>query len=168
VKANGTAKAPVTASVAKKKATSTVAQRKALGHLNVETNPPGLWLRVAGLSFGATPTVVTLPAGRHVLQLRDVRRGINYGHPVTVEAGEKGSVQVRLRKGTLAFKVRPYADVSIDGKRIGLTPLPPVDLYEGVHRIRFVNESLKRSVLRQVRVTAGRRATLTVDMERER
>jgi serine/threonine-protein kinase len=67
-------------------------------------------------------------------------------------------------RGSLSFRIRPYADVFIDGRRVGLTPMPPVPLNPGRHRIRLVCDSLNRAVLRTVVIEPGERETLTVDM----
>ncbi|OJH36086.1 serine/threonine-protein kinase [Cystobacter ferrugineus] len=43
-------------------------------------------------------------------------------------------------KGTLELRIRPYATVYVDGKKVGETPLPPLELPVGRHIVRLVNE----------------------------
>ena len=68
--------------------------------------------------------------------------------------------------GELVLRIRPYADVHIDGRRRGLTPMPPIKLPAGRHRVRLVNDSLGRSVIRNVNIEPGKRTTLSVNMSR--
>ncbi|EPX59948.1 serine/threonine protein kinase Pkn6 [Cystobacter fuscus DSM 2262] len=43
-------------------------------------------------------------------------------------------------KGILEFRIRPYAIVYVDGKKVGETPLAPLELPAGRHSVRLVNE----------------------------
>jgi serine/threonine-protein kinase len=38
--------------------------------------------------------------------------------------------------------VRPFAAVSVDGRYVGDTPLPPIQLTEGPHTLKLVNAEL--------------------------
>jgi serine/threonine-protein kinase len=68
--------------------------------------------------------------------------------------------------GVLVLRIRPYADVHVDGRRRGLTPMPPISLPAGRHRVRLVNDSLGRSVIRNVLIEPGKRTTLSVNLSR--
>jgi serine/threonine-protein kinase len=71
---------------------------------------------------------------------------------------------ISVPQGTLALRVRPYAVVYVDGRRIGLTPMPPMRLYIGRHRVRLVNEALSRSVSRSVMIRPNKRTVLDVNL----
>ncbi|ATB34946.1 serine/threonine protein kinase [Cystobacter fuscus] len=43
-------------------------------------------------------------------------------------------------KGILELRIRPYAVVYVDGKKVGETPLAPLELPAGRHNVRLVNE----------------------------
>jgi serine/threonine-protein kinase len=43
-------------------------------------------------------------------------------------------------KGKLEFRIRPYAIVYVNGKKVGETPLPPIELPAGLHKVKLVNE----------------------------
>jgi hypothetical protein len=45
-------------------------------------------------------------------------------------------------RGQLKINVRPWADVYIDGKRMGSTPLKPLELTVGEHTVLVKNEKL--------------------------
>ena len=46
----------------------------------------------------------------------------------------------------IEFRIRPYAQVFLDGKDLGMTAFPPVSISVGRHKIRMVNEGLKKDV----------------------
>ncbi len=66
--------------------------------------------------------------------------------------------------GLLAVEASPWAEVSIDGERLGETPRE-VQLTAGVHLVRAVHPELG---VREERVTvrAGRRTVWVAEMER--
>jgi eukaryotic-like serine/threonine-protein kinase len=70
-------------------------------------------------------------------------------------------------QGSLAFRVTPYADVFLDGKNLGLTPLEPVALYPGRHSVKLENAQLRKRLLRTVTIRPGRRTTLVADLTKE-
>jgi serine/threonine-protein kinase len=58
-------------------------------------------------------------------------------------------------KREVDFRVRPYANVFVDGKALGQTPFAPVALTDGKHRVRLVNPELKKEVTVEFEVNAG-------------
>jgi serine/threonine-protein kinase len=60
-----------------------------------------------------------------------------------------------VAKGTLEFRIRPYAIVSLNGKVLGQTPLAAVEVPEGTHTLRLVNKELGKDVVKTVEVKAG-------------
>jgi serine/threonine-protein kinase len=46
-------------------------------------------------------------------------------------------------KGVVDLRVHPWADVEIDGRRLGTTPLEPIELSAGRHQLRLVNGELQ-------------------------
>lgn len=59
------------------------------------------------------------------------------------------------RTGTLELRIRPYAEVSIDGHPIGDTPLPVQVLPLGHHKVRLVNPTLEKDVQLDVVIKPG-------------
>lgn len=60
-----------------------------------------------------------------------------------------------VKSGRLELRIRPFATVFIDGRRIGETPLPPVSMSAGKHRLRLVNEALNKRVEQDVVIRPG-------------
>ncbi len=57
---------------------------------------------------------------------------------------------------SLEFRIRPYATVFLDGKLLGQTPFPAVQVSEGRHFVKLVNADLKKEVAVEYVVKAGR------------
>jgi serine/threonine-protein kinase len=126
---------------------------------------------------GASFTVVSLPTAQVFINDREVgpspvrmeevapgpvrvevvdrRLGYSRREQFTARPGENGTWRLLPGKGRVAFRVRPYATVFVDGKELGETPLEPVELYEGVHTVTLVNRDLGREVSAELRVKAG-------------
>jgi eukaryotic-like serine/threonine-protein kinase len=68
-------------------------------------------------------------------------------------------------KGTVTFRVRPYATVIIDGKNMGQTPFSPVELSAGTHRVTYINDDLGKKVTETIEVKAGETLTIKKNLE---
>jgi serine/threonine protein kinase len=68
-------------------------------------------------------------------------------------------------KGKVTFRVRPYATVLIDGKNMGQTPFPEVELSAGPHRVVYINEELGKRVPETIEVKAGESITIKRNLE---
>ncbi|WP_164010162.1 serine/threonine protein kinase [Pyxidicoccus trucidator] len=63
--------------------------------------------------------------------------------------------EVKGDLGTLEFRIRPYAIVYLDGKKVGETPFAPIDVPEGIYAVTAVNPKLGKKVTRSIEVKAG-------------
>ncbi|MCP3063372.1 protein kinase [Myxococcus sp. K38C18041901] len=71
-------------------------------------------------------------------------------------ARKDGSARaVKGATGTVEFRIRPYAVVYLDGKKLGETPLGIIDVPEGSHTVTAVNSRLGKRVTRSFEVKAG-------------
>jgi serine/threonine protein kinase len=97
---------------------------------------PALDASLDGKPAGRTPLVIGAKPGRHVLTLSDRSRGINQTRVVMV--GREGVTPLRLSlgKGTLSVRAPPGANVFVDGRAMGASPLQDMHLYEGSHHIK--------------------------------
>lgn len=83
--------------------------------------------------------------------------------PAPVEA-VKEPAKVPVRLGSLSLEATPWAEVSIDGKSIGETPLAKVSVAPGIRTVVFRNPESGRSVKRAVQVNPGQHLSLRVDL----
>jgi serine/threonine-protein kinase len=125
---------------------------------------PAMDVWVDGVLRGRTPLSVKLPVGSHAVVFREDRLGLNRSTSVALAAGETRKEEWRPAKGTVSIRAVPYADVFVGERRLGLTPLDPVQLFEGHHQFRFVNKETSRSETRDVEVLPGQDTLVKVDL----
>jgi hypothetical protein len=115
------------------------APRGASAKLNLRTVPSGLVVKLGARVLGKTPLVgVPLPLGHHTLSVQNTALGIS--KTLTVDAADASPINESLTVGKATIRVnsRPWAEVFIDGRSVGNTPVQrPV--YEGKHEIRLVS-----------------------------
>ncbi|WP_426750785.1 protein kinase domain-containing protein [Myxococcus sp. Y35] len=87
--------------------------------------------------------------------------------PSRVRASTPARRATTVAKGSLEFRVRPYAVVSLDGKVLGQTPFAAVEVPEGRHTVRLVNKELGKDVTRTIDVKAGQSNVFKLNLEVE-
>jgi tRNA A-37 threonylcarbamoyl transferase component Bud32 len=119
--------------------------QEALGWLNLHVSP---WADVyhKGKKVGTTPLAnIPLQEGTHKLLLKNPPLNIEREITVEIVAGKVTKKGVDIMdgvKGVLKIKVHPWADVYVDGKPKGTTPLKPIELMAGEHIVLVKNEKL--------------------------
>jgi serine/threonine-protein kinase len=68
--------------------------------------------------------------------------------------------------GTLQVVVLPWADVSVDGRGAGTTPIAPVTLPPGPHTVVLRNAELGAARTVQVIIKPGQQTLLRIDLRR--
>ena len=148
-------------------------QRSRIATLAVTVSVPGATVALDDLEVGTAPlsAPLRLSAGEHVVSARAegfetarYRFRIAGGaqQDVSLELVPRGETSARLR---IEVDV-PGADVRIDGRAVGLTPIElPVGLPAGVRRVEVTRAGYE-PIERDVSVAAGAEATLTLDMQR--
>jgi serine/threonine-protein kinase len=118
--------------------------------------------QLLGLSNGA-PIVLT--SGKHQLDLVNEALEVRVSRAATVEAGKSTKIVMALPNGTLSVNAAPWAEVFVDGRSIGLTPLGSISLAIGSHEIVWRHPQLgeKRQT---VVVGAQTPARVTTDLSR--
>jgi hypothetical protein len=72
-----------------------------------------------------------------------------------------------VAKGTVEFRIRPYATIFLDGNRLGETPLPPLDKPAGRYTVKVVNAELGKTVQQSIEVRAEQTTLVTVNLLKE-
>ena len=67
--------------------------------------------------------------------------------------------------GVLRINSRPWAEVSIDGRAVGNTPLMNLTLSAGAHRVRLRNPQFGLEKTIKVQIVAGDVVTKVVDLQ---
>jgi tRNA A-37 threonylcarbamoyl transferase component Bud32 len=135
-----------------------------IGGVLVATSMPSMGIKVDGRARGHTPARVQLPPGEHTLSFEDERLGL--AHTVPIKVGREGDTRADWRpsKGTVLIRATPYAEVFLGDRSLGLTPLNPIELWEGRHTFRFVNADTRRTESREVEVQPGAQVLVKVDL----
>jgi len=108
-----------------------------------------------GRDLGQSPLTITIAAGRQRLVLRNAQLGINIVRRVTVRAGGRSRLETEVQQGALLVKARPWAHVEIDGRRRGTTPMKPIKLYEGHHKVKLINTDKQQAHETEVVIRAA-------------
>ncbi len=132
--------------------------------LRVQVEGPATYV-VDGRSVHAgSDGAVRLAPGHH----RVVVSSPLYAYPRTLEVDlrpRESATRVLPRgRGTLRVAVTPWAEVTIDGRVLGVTPLQPVDLAEGAHLIALKNGELGIVAKRRITVAPNRESLLKLDL----
>ena len=136
-----------------------------MGRLSVSALLPGT-VHIDGKRVGSLPLKFhRLPVGQHRIQVRGTKHRYTMSQTVEVKAGGHQQLQLTPKKGTIRILVRPWAKVTLDGKALGTTPLPPVTVYEGPHSVVLENKDLQVTKRKRVQVKPGQVSTLKVRLE---
>jgi hypothetical protein len=103
-----------------------------------------------------------LPVGRHVLEFSNPAFDYRVQRTVQITAGQTAAVTLEPATGTLSVNAQPWAEVWIDGKRIGETPIGNLPLAIGNHDLMLRHPELGER-RRTVAVTANTPARLGID-----
>ena len=129
--------------------------------LSVTANVP-CELALDGAVLGRTPIERhEIPAGSHALRCRNVF-GAELTASLDAEAGKAASQDFTFGSGTLELWVLPVADVTVDGRKVGETPMDPLKLLEGNHTVELEHDGKK--ITRTVKIRAGGSEKLKVKM----
>jgi hypothetical protein len=93
--------------------------------------------------LGTTETDrIVMPAGKHTLKIVNTRLGYQRSQALQVPAGGAATLKIDVPDGVLNLNALPWAEVWIDGRRIGETPLGNVKLPIGDHEALFRHPQL--------------------------
>lgn len=143
---------------------STTAPGPVSGWITVKA-PVEMDVREGGRLLGTSESdKIMLAAGRHELQIVNETLGYTAKKVVQVPAGHILSLPVDLPQGVINLNATPWAEVWIDGKRVGETPIGNFPIAIGPHEVVFRNPQLgeKRQA---VSVTLNAPVRLSVDMK---
>jgi hypothetical protein len=130
------------------------------------------WLAISGVPvqimengtlLGSTETPrILLPAGSHELELTNAELGYRVTRTVQVVAGQTSSITLKAPQGTLSINALPWAEVWVDGKPAGETPIANLSLAIGNHELLFRHPELGEQ---RKTVTVGALAPVRVGVD---
>jgi serine/threonine-protein kinase len=72
---------------------------------------------------------------------------------------------VKPSRGKLLVRVNPWADVVVDGRMVGATPLSPLDVSAGKHSVTVTNSELGKTKTVAVEVRANRQELVEINLK---
>ncbi|MBW2702910.1 MAG: serine/threonine protein kinase [Deltaproteobacteria bacterium] len=137
-----------------------VVKRK--GSLNIETVPASkIFLGKIPIGVGSVRGY-RLKAGVYTVKAV-ARPGSAKTLRVRVRSGRTTSKRITFGKGKLRVVAMPWANLWVDGKKKGQTPIPAIDLLEGAHKVRLHNPQLGQEKFEVVKIKAGKETLVRVD-----
>jgi hypothetical protein len=135
---------------------------------------PSGWIAIAspieldvledGVLIGTSRTPrIMLATGSHTLQFVNAQTGFQQTKQVQVDPGTLVRTAIEPPPGVIHLNALPWAEVSIDGKSIGETPIGNFAIPIGPHRVVFRHPELGEQTIDTV-VKAGVPARLTANM----
>jgi hypothetical protein len=147
-----------------------------VAHLPDASGPASGWLSVSaprtvqlfenGQLLGSSDSErLLVPAGARRLEIVNEVIGFRETRTVQVTAGRVSQIDIQFPQGTIALNAIPWAEVWIDGQRIGETPIGNLPATIGPHEIVFRHPELgEQRHVATVRLAEPTR--LSVDMRR--
>ena len=109
---------------------------------------------------------IMVPVGRHELEVVNEALGYRAVKTVNVAPGQTANIKLDLPKAPMALNAVPWAEVWVDGERVGETPIGSVQVSIGPHEVVFRHPELgERRVV--TTVTLAGPAKVSVDMRKK-
>jgi len=143
---------------------STAAPGPVSGWIAVKA-PVSMDIKEGGRLLGTSDSdKIMLAAGRHELQLVNETLAYTAKKVVQVPAGKTLSLPIEMPQGVINLNATPWAEVWIDGKRVGETPIGNFPIAIGAHEVVFRNPQFGEKH-QAVSVTLSAPVRLSVDMK---
>ena len=105
-------------------------------------------------------------SGRHDIEIVNETLGYRAARTVQVSPGKVTPIKIDFPKGTIALNAVPWAEVWVDGDKIGETPIGNLSLVIGPHEIVFRHPDLGEQ-RHAATVTLNSPARLSVDLRKK-
>jgi hypothetical protein len=108
---------------------------------------------------------IMVSAGPHALEIVNEALGYRAKQSVMVSPGQVSAVRLDWPTGSMALNAQPWAEVWVNGKPVGETPIGSVSVPIGTHEVLFRHPQLGERVVRAT-VTGAKPARVAVDLRR--
>jgi hypothetical protein len=131
------------------------------------SSPIELQLREGGKVIGTSESDrVMLTAGDHDIEFANDALGFSARRTVRVTAGKTAATKVDLPTGVLNVNAQPWAEVWIDGDRVGETPIGNLSRRIGTHEVVFRHPDLGER-RETVVIAVGKPARIGIDLRKK-
>jgi len=108
---------------------------------------------------------IMVSAGRHEIEIVNEAVGYRVTRTLQVMAGKVSAVKLEMPQGTLSINAQPWAEVWLDGERVGETPIGNLSVTIGSHSVLFRHPEFGERHSTAL-VTAKGPVRLSVDMRK--
>jgi serine/threonine-protein kinase len=133
--------------------------------LSITGNPASGDLYLDGQLVGKGSHSGKVTPGQHTVRLKDPGGAYDVSRRVELTEGEKKKFSIRAGRGVLIIDAPPGCDVTVDGKRVGTTPLDGIELFEGRRSVVVKKGAVPYKQV--VDMKADMEATLHVEFRKE-
>ena len=131
------------------------------------SSPVLLQLRENGKVIGTSESDrLMLPAGDHDIEFTNEALGLAVRRVVRVNAGKTVATRIDVPNGVLSINAQPWAEVFVDGERVGETPIGNLSRRIGPHEIVFKHPDLGER-RETVVITLDKPARIGVDLRKK-
>lgn len=148
------------------------------GRLSITTTSP-CQIFVDGKPVGRSPVKrISLSPGRHFITYKSKELGAVFEFPLKIRAEKQMSCQydfetgenrctedgigaAKAEKASLSLRSEPGAEVYLDGRWIGMTPLEKYEVEPGHYKLEFRNSGFK-PVMKEVDVAKGQNVQIQI------
>ena len=131
------------------------------------TAPVTLQLREGGRLIGTSESDrLMLTAGDHDIDFANEALGFTTRRTLHVTAGKTAGTKIDLPNGTVSINAQPWAEVWVDGERVGETPIGNLSRRIGTHEVVFRHPDLGER-RETVVIAVGKPARLGVDLRKK-
>jgi hypothetical protein len=131
------------------------------------SSPIVLRLREGGKVIGTSESDrLMLTAGDHDIEFANEGLGFTARRMVRVTAGKTDTTKIDPPNGVLSINSQPWAEVWIDGERIGETPIGNLSRRIGTHEVVFRHPELGER-RETVVIAVGKPARIGVDLRKK-
>jgi hypothetical protein len=142
-----------------------------------QTGPGSGWISIAapvemqvyesGRLLGSSASErIMVPAGKHEIEVSNIPLMYKAVRTVQVSPGKVAPIKIELPQQRLALNAVPWAEVWVDGEKVGETPIGDLKVAVGPHEVIFRHPDLGEQ-RHAITVTAASPARLSVDLRKK-
>jgi len=114
--------------------------------------------------LGYTPVRYRLPSGKHRFILQRKRPYVYIPLNLNLAPGKLNKQFIKIQKGSLILKLKPWANVTLDGQFLGKNSQTPYTVYAGWHTLKLEHPQLKTARTFRMFVRNGEQKQFTYTM----
>jgi hypothetical protein len=131
------------------------------------TTPVTMQLYEDGKLLGSSDSDrIMVPVGKHEIEIANQSLAFRVARTVQVAAGKVSPIAIELPKQRISLNAIPWAEVWIDGQRVGETPIGDGSVSVGTHDVVFRHPELGER-RQAVTVTAAAPSRVSVDLRQK-